>query len=126
MSTTDLQGLSVFVVEDEALVFFLLEEILLDAGCSVIGPGMSLKKAAELAETRQDIDVAILDVNLAGKMVYPVAEILKRRGIPFAFTTGYGETGLSEEWRGAAVISKPWAEADMIAALTRLRHEITH
>lgn len=126
MSAPNLQGLSVLVVEDEALVFFLLEEILLGIGCSVIGPGMSLKKASELAETRTDIDVAILDVNLSGKMVFPVAAILKRREIPFVFTTGYGETGLPEEWQGSPVISKPWAEADLISALTTLRQTPRH
>mgnify|MGYP001544138219 CR=1 FL=1 len=59
-------------------------------------------------------------MNLAGKMVFPVAEILQRRSIPFVFTTGYGETGLPPEWRGSPVLSKPWAEADMMSMLTRL------
>ena len=76
-----LAGLKVLVVEDEALVSMLLEDMLSDLGCEIVGPIMRLAEALAAAEDPgQAMDIAILDVNLAGERSFPVAEALERRG----------------------------------------------
>ena len=64
-------------------------------------------------------DAALLDVNVAGRQVFPVAEALKERGVPFVFSTGYGEGGLPDEWRGQPTIQKPFTEAAIRDALMK-------
>lgn len=83
-----LSGLSVLLVEDEMLVGMLLKDILEGLGCAVVGPVTNVDAALESA-SREPLDVALLDVNLAGANAYPVAEALARRNIAFAFLTGY-------------------------------------
>ena len=87
--TDVLQGIKVLVVEDEYLVASLIENMLQFAGCVVCGPIPRLAPALEAADT-EACDVAVLDINLAGQWVYPVAETLARRNVPFVFVTGYG------------------------------------
>jgi CheY-like chemotaxis protein len=107
-----LSALKVLVVEDEALVSMLVEDMLGDLGCVVVGPAAELDEALKLASTA-DLDAALLDVNLGGRPIFPVADVLRARGIPFAFASGYGEAGLSEDYRGAPVLQKPFREADL-------------
>ena len=81
----------ILVVEDEALVALEIEQTLQDAGYDVVGPAGSVDQAfASVAE--HGIDAAVLDINLDGEMVWPVAETLRERGVPFVFTTGYADT----------------------------------
>jgi DNA-binding response OmpR family regulator len=82
-------NLRVIIIEDEALVVMLLEDMLTQIGCRVVGLASHLDKAVELAGSA-DADLAILDVNLDGQQAYPVAERLAARGVPFVFATGYG------------------------------------
>jgi len=119
MSSGLLQGLRVLVVEDEMLVSMLVEDMLMDFGCSVVGPAPDLEEAMALAVTAE-IDAALLDVNLAGKPIFPVADALKARGVPFAFASGYGQAGLAEAHRDAPVLQKPFRQADLERALTSL------
>ena len=116
----ELAGLSVFVAEDEALVAMNLEDMLHDLGCSVLGPAMRLDQAERMLEEGFACDAAILDVNLGGEMVFPVAEKLRARGVPIVFTTGYGREGLPEEWHSAHLLQKPYAAEDIAANLTSL------
>ena len=116
---SNLNGLKVLVVEDEMLVSMLVEDMLADLGCTVVGPAAELEEAMSLAQSA-DIDLALLDVNLGGRPIFPVADALKARGVPFAFASGYGEAGLSEDHRGAAVLQKPFREADLAKALPGL------
>ena len=116
---SNLNGLKVLVVEDEMLVSMLVEDMLADLGCTVIGPAAELEEAMSLAQSA-DIDLALLDVNLGGRPIFPVADALKARGVPFAFASGYGEAGLSEDHRGAAVLQKPFREADLAKSLRGL------
>lgn len=116
---SSLNGLKVLVVEDEMLVSMLVEDMLADLGCLVVGPAAEIEEAMSLADSA-DIDLALLDVNLGGKPIFPVADRLKARGVPFAFASGYGEAGLSEDHRGAAVLQKPFREADLAKALRGL------
>src|SRR5579871_6117332 len=95
-----LKGLRVLVAEDEAMVSILLEDILGDFGCQIVGPAFSLDQAVEIAQSEPTIGLAILDVNLRGAPIYPVAELLAARRVPFVFATGYGPEGLDERWRG--------------------------
>ena len=64
-----------------------------------------------------DLDAALLDVNVAGQEVFPIAEALKARGVPFVFSTGYGESGLPEHWRGNPTVQKPFTDAAIRDAL---------
>jgi DNA-binding response OmpR family regulator len=112
---TSLQGRTILAVEDEMLPAMLLEDILQNAGCNVIGAG-HLEQATLLARER-DVDAAVLDVNLHGLRSYPVADALAARGTPFVFLTGYGKTNLRELYPGCPVITKPYKDTDLIAAL---------
>lgn len=119
MGSELLNGLRVLVVEDEMLVSMLVEDMLADFGCSVVGPAPDFDEAMALATTA-DIDAALLDVNLAGRPIFPVADKLKARGVPFAFASGYGQAGLAEEHRDAPVLQKPFRQADLERALNGL------
>ncbi len=114
-----LQGRRVLVVEDEALVAMLLETILEDMGCTPVGPASNIDEGEALARDEAAFDAALLDVNVAGRQVFPVAAALKARGVPFVFSTGYGEGGLPDEWRGNPTIQKPFTEAAIRDALMK-------
>jgi len=107
------------VVEDESLVAMLLETILEDMGCSPVGPAASVEEGLDLAAGGEPLDAALLDVNVAGRQVFPVAEALRSRGVPFVFSTGYGEGGLPDDWRGHPTIQKPFSEAAVRQALMK-------
>ena len=117
--TNALQGRRVLVIEDESLVAMLLETILDDMGCSVIGPESNIDDGLRSAMGEASLDAALLDVNVAGQEVFPIAEALKARGVPFVFSTGYGESGLPEHWRGNPTIQKPFTEAAIRDALMK-------
>jgi CheY-like chemotaxis protein len=97
----------VLVVEDESLVAMLVEDLLRDLGCEVVGPAATAAQAIALARGRS-LDFALLDVNLGeGEDSFGVADLLRGRHVPFAFVTGYGERGVRPDLRDAPVISKP-------------------
>jgi CheY-like chemotaxis protein len=114
------QGLRVLVAEDEALVSMLIEDMLAEIGAVVVGPAATVEEALALASGDSVADVALLDVNLAGKPIFPVADVLRRRGVPFIFASGYGEAGIIQEHRGAPVLQKPFREADLTLALQKI------
>jgi CheY-like chemotaxis protein len=102
----ELSGKRVFLVEDEALVLWMMADMLKGFGCTVEHYSTTAKDALDHAE-KTTCDVAILDVNLDGASSYPIAEVLKQRGIPFVFATGYGERKMSEDYPDVAVLHKP-------------------
>ncbi|HYH36711.1 MAG TPA: response regulator [Azospirillum sp.] len=104
-----LKGLRLLVVEDEAMVAMMLEDMLGDLGCEVVGPAGSVARAQELAQGEPGLAAAILDVNLGGLPIYPVAETLKARGIPFVFITGYGAADLDGRFADAPTVQKPFS-----------------
>ena len=108
----DLNGLRILIVEDEAAISLLLEDMLLDFGCEVIGPAARLSAALD-AVAREQVDLAILDVNVAGEPIYPVAETLEKRKVPFVFSTGYGSAGIKEPYRDRPVVQKPFAQHEL-------------
>ncbi|MBB3016965.1 CheY-like chemotaxis protein [Microvirga lupini] len=120
MSDGDLNGLRILVVEDEAAISLLLEDMLLDFGCEVIGPAARLSAALD-AVSREQVDLAILDVNVAGEPIYPVAEALAQRSIPFVFSTGYGSAGIRDTFRDRPVLQKPFAQHDLKQKLLMAR-----
>lgn len=107
------------IVEDEAMVAMLIEDMLAELGCEVVAVAGKLAPAIEKAGGLQ-IDFAVLDINLAGQMTYPVADILLARGVPFLFATGYGGTGLAEGYGQAPTVQKPFATHVLRAALEKL------
>jgi CheY-like chemotaxis protein len=109
----------VLIVEDEALIAMLLEEMLADRGYSVAGVATTVEEGEDMAK-RLDFDAAILDVSLNGSYVFPVAEHLDARSIPFVFTTGYGEAGLTEAWADRPVFTKPYDIGELTEALSQL------
>jgi CheY-like chemotaxis protein len=119
----DLNGLRVLVVEDEMMVSMLIEDMLADLGCLVVGPASRLDEATELVKSA-DIDCAVLDVNLGGQPIFPVADLLREKGAPFAFATGYGDAGLREVDRGTPVLQKPFREGDLARVLGELRAKV--
>jgi CheY-like chemotaxis protein len=110
-------GRRILIVEDESLVAMLLETILEDMGCSAVGPAATVEEGMRMATDDKPLDAALLDVNVAGRQVFPVAQALKDRGVPFVFSTGYGEGGLPDEWRGQPTLQKPFTEAAVRDAL---------
>ncbi|MDB5468697.1 MAG: response regulator [Caulobacter sp.] len=118
-SVVGLDGLRVLVVEDEMLVSMLVEDMLTEFGCDIVGPAPDLDQAMSLCED-PDLDAAILDVNVGGRQIFPVADRLKARGIPFAFASGYGEAGLIEAHRGTPVLQKPFRQGDLERVLKEL------
>ena len=118
-----LAGLRVLVVEDEMMVSMLIEDMLADMGCQVVGPAARLDDAMELARDAE-IDCAVLDVNLGGQPIFPLADVLLEKGCPFAFATGYGDAGLREADRGAPVLQKPFREGDLARVLGELKAKI--
>jgi DNA-binding response OmpR family regulator len=113
--TASLEGVRVLLVEDEYLVASLIEEMLEIAGCVVTGPIPRLAQAVDAAD-RETCDAAVLDVNLAGERIYPVADILSRRNIPFVFVTGYGV--LPGEYANRPRLCKPFKMADLLDTLS--------
>ena len=107
-----LSGARVLVVEDEAAISMLLEDMLLDFGCEIVGPAARLATALEMARS-ESFTVAILDVNVAGEPIYPVAEAIAQRDLPLVFSTGYGGAGIREPFRDRPVVQKPFSQADL-------------
>jgi CheY-like chemotaxis protein len=97
----------ILVVEDEYLIRMLLEEMLADLGHTVAAAVGTIAEAKEAATTG-DFDCAMLDVNVDGEQIFPVADILMQRGLPFVFVTGYGEGSLPETYRGRPSLQKPF------------------
>ncbi len=97
----------VMLVEDEAMIAMIMEDLLADLGCEVLGPFGSVRSALDWLEAASSPPQgAILDVNLGGERVYPVAEALQSLGVPFAFATGYGAID-DDRFAAAAVLRKP-------------------
>lgn len=115
----DLAGCKVLLVEDEFLVALALEDDLKDIGCVVIGPYHDLKSARGGVED-EAFDLAVLDVNLNGVEVFPLADELERRQVPFLFLTGYGALNLPERYRRRSRVAKPYQFDQLQAAMRGL------
>jgi DNA-binding NtrC family response regulator len=114
-----LTGRRVLIVEDELMIAELWEMALKDAGCEVLGPFPRIDPALRaIAATR--IDAALLDVNLRGETVLPVAAALAEQRVPFLFVTGYGPSGVPAPYRDRPVLTKPCPLPTLLAAFVEL------
>jgi DNA-binding NtrC family response regulator len=118
MKYASLANKHVMIVEDEFLISLLIENVLLEHDCLVVGPFTTVGDALMAAKGAK-IDLAILDVNLQGEKVYPVAEILTERGIPFVFLTGYGSDAIPSEHPEWWSCSKPFTLDYLAEMLTQ-------
>ena len=109
----------ILVVEDDFLVATLLTEILEPVGWQVVGPVAHLATALDAAAS-EDLDAAVLDVNLGGQTVFPVAEVLDARRVPFVFVTSYGREALPPLFCGRPHLGKPFAPRELIGTVARL------
>ena len=112
-------GKRVLVVEDEMLILMAIEDMLADHGCTSITAAATVEKALALIET-EPFDFATLDINLDGHRSYSIARVLSERGIPFAFSTGYGEHGAGSSYGDRPVLNKPFTSKQLLAVLTRM------
>jgi CheY-like chemotaxis protein len=113
-------SLRVLLVEDEMMVALLTESMLVELGHEVTGPIGRLHRAVAMAE-RENLDFAVIDVNINGGKAYPVAAALAARGIPFIFATGYGRAGLAAPFEDSPMLQKPYRFEDLCAAIEAVR-----
>jgi CheY-like chemotaxis protein len=118
-----LRGRRIFVVEDERLISMMLEVMLGDLGCIVAGVAGTIEKALSQVEATPTIDAAILDVNLGGQKVFPVADALAARGVPFVFSTGYGPSDLAERYPKSLLLNKPYNSERLARVLVEATRE---
>jgi two-component SAPR family response regulator len=111
-----LVGLRVLVVEDEMLVSLMIEQILAKQRCIVVGPFDRIEGALDAAQ-HEPIDLAVLDVNINGVQIYPVAEVLAARLIPFVLVSGYGRNAIPPDRPDWSVCDKPFRAEELIAKL---------
>lgn len=119
MSEQSLAGLRVFIVEDEYMLVQDLSMDLVNLGARIVGPAGTLAEAMRLA-AETAIDVAVLDVNLQGKMVFPVADLLMARSVPFLFATGYDGSIVPGRFHHVMRCEKPFDLACITQVLERL------
>ena len=114
-----LSGRRILVVEDEIMVAWLLEDMLVDLGYEPIGPAARVDQAMAMINA-ESIDAAVLDVNLNGQTSYAVADALTLRRVPFVFSTGYEKARLLRNYRSFRVLQKPYQQAELRNALAKL------
>jgi DNA-binding response OmpR family regulator len=107
MTATRPPGGSVFLVEDEVMIRMMVADMLEELGYRVVAEAGEINEAIRLAQSAE-FDLAILDVNVNGKVISPVAELITARNRPFIFATGYGSSGLPEEYRNRPALQKPF------------------
>ena len=112
----ELDGVRVLVVEDEGAVALMLEDMLEELGCEIAASVATVARAEEAVRSNA-VDVALLDVNLAGETTFGFARELGRRPIPFVFSTGYGDDGLPPDLQDRPVLTKPFTPMDLRRAL---------
>ncbi|HEY9568772.1 MAG TPA: response regulator [Thalassobaculum sp.] len=120
VASASAEGPSVLVVEDEALVAFMIEDLLGELGCRVSHLATRLQEGLSMAH-HAEVDFALLDVNLAGEKSFPIADVLTGRGIPFAFVTGYGRRGVESRYATVPVVQKPFQRTEIDQVLSRWR-----
>jgi CheY-like chemotaxis protein len=122
-----LQGRCLLLVEDEYMIAFDLAQWLEELGLQIIGPAGSVADALKLvASNAHRIDGALLDINLRGERVYPVADELTARGLPFAFTSGYDDVVIASPYANARRYEKPLDRSQVLEWLMSSLHGSTH
>jgi CheY-like chemotaxis protein len=116
LSKGELSNRKVLVVEDEMMIAMLIEDMLDELGCELVGPATNVPRALELIGN-ETIEIAILDLNLGGQDTYAIADVLQQKNVPFIFATGYGSTGLRKDYANRPVLQKPFQAKDLETAL---------
>jgi CheY-like chemotaxis protein len=116
-SSAGVAGRRVLVAEDEFLLAIRMVGAFAKLGVETIGPVGTIKRALDLVEHSGHLDGAVLDVKLRDGVVYPVAEALRARGVPFVFTTGYSEHAIPDRYKDVARYEKPFDPAQVVRAL---------
>jgi CheY-like chemotaxis protein len=119
MSSMPRQLRRALVVEDEIMVAMYIEDLLGELGYEVVSVATGLDQAMAMAQ-RDDFDFAVLDINLSGRLSFPVADFLRQKGIPFLFASGYGSKGLNDNHRDAVRLQKPFRSRDLALAISRI------
>jgi CheY-like chemotaxis protein len=119
MASSDLKGTRILVVEDEILVSLLIEDALTGCGSDLVGPARTVAEGVALAQG-EALSAAVLDVNVDSEPIYPVADILKRRGIPYLLVTGYRRNELPASQDDALVLEKPFEDTMLLEAVRTL------
>jgi len=106
----------VLIVEDEALIAMYVEDVISNFGYSVVGVASNLEDALDFLESTA-FDMAVLDINLRGQLVFPLADALMKKRIPFIFASSYGENSVPARYRSGPVVQKPFAASELRRAL---------
>ena len=120
---TDANRLRLLLVEDEALIAMMAEDMIDGLNGHVVRTAATLAEALDACDSAV-FDAALLDVNLNGDSSMPIAAVLKTRGCPFAFTTGYGSAGVDAVHGDVPVLTKPYALAELAALLDGFRRQL--
>ena len=111
-SSTSGASRRILIVEDDALLAMALEDSLTSLGHHVVGPARQIAEALRLAQT-EILDGAVLDLNIGGSPIDPVAKVLEERSVPFAFSTGYSHNKVPPKWRNRPMLQKPYHPAEL-------------
>jgi CheY-like chemotaxis protein len=111
------EGLRVLIIEDETLIALLLEDMLTELGCKVVGTAPTVGTAMEMVDQLAPA-LAVLDINLGGESSYGVADALASRGIRFVFSTGYADGRLDAPWQDRPVLQKPFGQEQLAEAVS--------
>lgn len=114
-----LAGRRILVVEDSPVVAEAADDMLRDMGCVVVGPATTMAPALEMAG-EQELDAAIVDLNIRGGKAFPVLRILRDRSVPFVLTSGYADWSMPEEWLGQPRLAKPYTPNQLRESLLDL------
>ena len=117
------KGCAVFLVEDEIMIRMMVADMLEELGCRVVAEVGEIGEAIKLAQFTE-FDLAILDVNVNGKLITPVAALIRARNRPFIFATGYGSSGLPEEYRDRPTLQKPFQLETLAEAIARTMRRV--
>jgi CheY-like chemotaxis protein len=109
-------GRRILVVEDSPVVGPMTAEILVDLGCTVVGPAPNMAAARELVQEER-FDAALMDVHIRGERVFPLCDLLAAKGIPFVLTSGYADWHMPEKWHGRPRLQKPYSSDQIEQAL---------
>jgi len=121
--TSKSTGLRILIVEDSPVIALATEDMLRAFGYVPLGPAGNMASALELAES-EEMDAAIVDLNIRGTKSFTLLSILDRRDVPFLIISGYADWKMPEEWSGRPRLQKPFSETQLQAKLTEILPEM--
>jgi len=119
-SSVGFRGRRVLIAEDEYLLASKMVEELAKLGVETIGPASTVKRALDLVEHCGPLDAAMLDIKLRNEMIFPVADALRARGVPFVFTTGYNQKIIPDGYKGVVRYEKPFDVAEVARVVAQI------